>query len=700
MSLHFFVGLDVMLKRSLTSIAAFCGIFLTACGGGGGSSSVADVSLGGSFSKGLYANAEVQAYEVVNGALVAIGSKTTTNASGEYTLTLKPTSNPVVVEMTTTAATTMMDETNNFQASTPMVGTKIRTMVSELTTSMPAVHGNVFTEMAVSGAKNSTAGLTAASIAASKALVQSATGIDPFSVKPVGSTSATMDSSQEKLMTLMTAMMLEAKNTAGSCSGDSTGVSCLVTTLNNKAALTVNSSAGTYGVTDAAGLNSYLTAKMTALNTYTPTSDPGGFVAKMKSNSSIVSAAMSVPTAISASDASNRQGLDSFMQAMRGGFNEAEKTIKARNDAAKLRLDKLVFLHVGDGLKVLGNAMDACSTTTGTLICTTGDTSIFSAASSGYTFTYDVTIDGFRAPVSGTAVYRYSGSIAGTYSSDSGVASATITASKTKISDSSKMSEINILLNADGIKNDSLSKSIDVNALTVKGYDQTANSSKWAQISLTGARLSVNRPAVSASGGLKTLTVVAPLTFSTSDGDVVSGKINSLIGKEKITGSPLPTSKDIYPTSVDLSLDIAVHEGALLGMSLVASQNIDAYNPDLPSTSSNQANGSILMTFKLADNVSANLTATKSTYDKTNFDMKITSNGNWIDLAGKTKRTDLSIDNETLDGDIVVTSSGVYTANLRKSSGRVQGEILKSGQQIGVVVDDVIKVGGVEVSIR
>ena len=362
-----------------------------------------------------------------------------------------------------------------------------------------------------------------------------------------------------------------------------------------------------------------------------------------------------------------------------------------------MRLDKLVFLHVGDGLKVLGNAMDACSTTTGTLICTTGGTSIFSAATSGYTFTYDVTIDGLRAPASGTAVYRYAGTVAGSFNSDSGVASATITANKTKISDSSKMSEINMVFNGNGIKKDSLSGSVALSTMTIKGYDQAASSSKWAQVSLTGASLSGTRPAV---GGLGTLTIVAPLTVSTSDGDVVSGKINSLIAKEKITGSPLPTSKDIYPTSVDLSVDVAVHEGALLGVSLVASQNIDAYNPDLPSTSSNQANGSVLLTFKLADNVSANLTATKSTYDKTNFDMKITSNGNWIDLAGKTKRTNLSIDDESLDGDIVVTSSGVYTANLRKSSGRVQGEILKSGQQIGVVVDDVIKVGGVEVSIR
>jgi hypothetical protein len=515
-----------------------------------------------------------------------------------------------------------------------------------------------------------------------------------------------MDSNQEKLMTLLTAMMVEAKSNAGSCTGDSTGVSCLVTTLNSKAAITSNSGAGTYSVTDAAGLNTYLTAKTNALSTYSAAGgDPGGFIAKVKSNANVVTASMAVPTAISATDASNRQGLDKFLQAMRTGFNDADATIKARNEAAKVRLDKFVFEHVGDGLKVLGDAMDACSSTTGTLVCTTGGSSIFSAASSGYTFTYDVTNDGLKVQasgnlmpgsvVSGSSAYRFTGTVAGTLNSDSGSGSATITATKTKISDSSKMSEINLIVTGNGIKKDSLSGSVSLSAFTIKAYDQTASSTKWAQISLTGASLSATRPNV---GGLGTLTLVAPLTFTTSDGDLVSGKINSLIGQEKVTNRPYTGSKDMYPTSVNLSLDLAVKEGALLGLSLVASQNIDAYNPDLPSTETNQENGSVLLKFKLADNVSADLTATKSTYDKTNFDMKITSNGNWIDLAGKTKRTNSA--NETLDGDIVVTSSGPYTANLRKSSGRIQGEILKSGQQIGVVVDDVIKVGGVEVSIR
>jgi hypothetical protein len=656
------------------------------------------VTVGGTFSKGLYRNAEVQAYEVVNGSLVAIGSKTSTDpTTGEYTLSLKPTSNPVVIELTTTAATRMLDETAGFTELTPKVGTKIRTMVGDLTTSVPAVHGNVFTEMAVAGAQSATGGITASSVAASKALIQSATGIDPFSIKPVKSTSESMDSKQEKLMTLLTAMMVEAKTNAGSCSGDSTGVSCLVTTLNSKAEM--NNSSGSYSVKDSTGLNTFLKDKTTALGTYTPPggSDTGGFIAKMKSNSEVVKAAMAVPTAISATEASNRQGLDSFLQSMRNGFNEADATIKARNETAKVRLDKFVFTHAGDGLKVLGDAMDACSTTTGTLVCATGGSSIFTAASSGYTFSYEVADNGSKV-TTGTGAYSIAGTVAASLNNDTGNATATITATKTKIATAaSKISEINIAFTGNGIKKDSLSGSVSLSAFTIKAYDQSASSTKWAQLSLTGASLSATRPSV---GGLGTITLVAPLTFTTSDGDLVSGKINSLTGQEKVTNLPYTGSKDLYLTSVELSLELAVKEGALLGLSLVASQNITAYNPDLPSTATNQENGSVLLKFKLADNVSADLTATKSTYDKTNFDMKITSNGNWIDLAGKTKRTNLAVNDETLDGDIVVTSSGPYTANLRKSSGRVQGEILKSGQQIGVVVDDVIKVGGVEVSIR
>ena len=700
-----------MNNKFLIAVAVLFGFFLTACGGGGGSSSTSSVDLGGTFGKGLYKYADVQAYEVIGGTLVPTGSKVTTDQYGAYSLQLKATSNPVVVEMTTTSATRMLDETNNFAEMTPKVGTKIRTMVAELTTSMPEVHGNLFTEMAVEGAKNA-GGLTPASIAASKALIQSATGIDPFTIKPVGAPSATMDSSQEKLMTLMTAMMVEAKALAAgsggrtACTGDSTGVSCLVNTLNTKAALTT--SAGTFSVTDASGLNTYLTATTTALRSYSPVgADAGGFIAKMKSSSTVVEASMAPPNqlTISATDAANRQGLDSFLQAMRSGFNSAEKAIRDRTDAANLRVDQFVLEHVGDGIKVLGDAMKACTNTSGVLTCTTGGNSIFTASGAGYSFSYYVDASGAQIPSpvlnqmsSSTAnAYQYQGTVAASSNSSAGTASASVVASKTL--DSKKISDITISFSGVGIKENSLSGSVSLNDLTVKAYDQTVGSSKWAQISLNGSTLSATRPSV---GGLGTLTLVAPLAFTTSDGDVVSGKINSLVAKEKVTNTLYDGSKSTFPISADLSLDVAVQEGALLGLRLVASQNIDAYNPDLPSSVDNPENRSVLASFKLADNVSVVLTGSKvsSTPNETNVSVKITSNGNWINVAGKTKRASSAV-NESIDGGLQVTSSGVYTATLTKSNnGQIGGTISKAGQQIGVVENGIIKVAGIEVSLR
>lgn len=691
-----------MSKKLLATVAALGGALLTACGGGSSSStSVADVSLGGSFSKGLYANADVQAYEVIAGALVAIGSKVQTNANGEYTLTLKPTSNPVVIEMTTNASTTMLNEVDGTQP-TPKLGTKMRTMLGELTTSMPEVHGNPFTEMAIEGAKNSPTGLTPASLAASKALVQDLTGIDPFSTKPVGDVNAAMNPNQEKLMTLMSALMLDAQNTKAGCAIDpTTGVACLLTTLNSKATLTTDNT-GAFkfatpptdsGASD--GLKTLLNSKITNLGN-DGTAAANSMAAKMRTKTAVVSLG-NATQALTATDVLYRQGLDSFLQAMRGGFNQAEAAIKSRADAAKLRIDQVLLENAGGGLEILDDAMNQCTSTSGTLSCATGVGSIFTADSNGYTFTYDMTIDGLRAPMSGPAVYRYSGTIASSYSDTTGIGGATITANKVLIASSKKLSDLNIVFHGSGIKQDSLSGSVVLDAMDIKAYDQANGSSKWAKISLAGASLSGTRPSVGAVG---TLTLVAPLVFTTSDGDSVSGKLNSLVAKEKIINSPSVGDKRGYPVSVDISLDAAVHEGALFGLGLVASQDIATYNPDLPSTANNQKNGNVLLTFKLADNVAVAMTVSKSTYDKTAVGVKITSNGNWINLSGKTKRTNLAVDEESMDGDIVVTSSGVYTANLRKSSGEIQGEIYKGTLQIGEVVNGIVKAGGVEISLR
>lgn len=689
-----------MRNSSLIPLAIICGSFLSACGGGGSSSSASNVTLDGTFSKGLYANAEVQAYEVVNGTLVALGAKTITDEKGAYSLSLKATTNPVVVEMTTTNATTMLDEVDGFASVTPKAGTKIRSMVYGLSTST-SVHGNLFTEMAVDGASKANGGLTQASIAAAKALVQQATGIDPFTTKPTGSVSETMDSNQEKLMTLQTAMMLEAKSIANTCTADNTtGVACLVMALNAKGAL--SKASDTYSVTDANGLKTFLTAKVANLEGYTL---PAGasqatktFVSNMKSKAPVVKAGFVEPTSISGSAATDRQGLDAFLQVMRSGFNEAEKTITARKNSVKQRFDQYVFEHVGDGLKILNQSLSVCSTTSGALVCDVNAGSIFKAATSGYSFTYDVTSDGYRAPTYGPAVYTIAGTIAGTDNAEAGSGNAVITATKTLKAGSKLWSEMVIDVSASGIKKNTLSASVEINKFTIKAFDQATNSSKWALLTMSGINLSGARPSAE---GLATLTLTAPLTLTTSDGDSIGGKINTLTIKEKVINKPAIGDRDVYPVYLDAVLDTAFKEGALIGMSITASQNIDNFNPDLPSTSANAANGYVSGSFKLSDRVSILFTASKTSFDKSNLAVKIISNGNWLNIAGNLQRSNPIMDDESLTGDLVVTSSGSYNAKIRKdASKQVVGEVFNGTQQIGTIENGIVKVSGVEVSLR
>lgn len=711
-----------MFNKFSVALAALCGAFLTACGGGGGGgSSLADVTLGGTFSKGLYRGAKVQAYEVVSGNLVAIGSEKTTGDSGEYSLTLKPTSNPVVVVMTTTATTTMLNElTGNYGPTTP--GTKMRTMLGELTSSMPEVHGNPLTEMAVAGAQNSPTGLTSGSIAASKALVQDLVGVDPFATKAVGDATVAMTPSQEKLMTVMSALMLDAEKNKGAvlCPDDpTTGVACVLNQLNAKAKLTTDVS-GAFkfetapnSVAGSGGLKTILNAKLTDLSTDTTTISTGSMAAKMQAKTSDVILS-NAAAAISPTDALYRQGLDAFLQAMRGGFNQADTALRNRANDAKSRLDQMVFEHVGDGLKVLGDAMDACTNTNGTLTCATTGGSIFSAAAagaSGYRFDYYVDSTGtavVQNVVNGAGggggnaqnigdTYRYQGTVAATANNTAGTGNVTITAQKTL--GSKTISDISISFNGTGIKQNSLSGAVTLSTMTIKAYDQALNSSKWAQVSLSGASLSGERPSVGAAG---TLTLVAPLTFTTSDGDLLSGKINQLVAKEKITNSPNTGDKKAYPVSVNLSLDMAVQEGALLGLSVTGSQNIDAYDPDLPASNTNKPNGTFAVTFKLADNIAVALSGTKAstTPNETAYTVKVTSNETWINFEGKTSRASYS-DREANSGDITVSSSGVYTAKLRKNnSGQVEGEIYKGTLQIGDVLNGMVRAGGREISLR
>jgi len=251
--------------KKLIQLACCIVPLMTACGGGGGgssatSSSTATVSLSGVGSKGLFANADVQAFEVVNGALVSLGSSVKTGTDGSYTLSsVTSTSNPVVIKLTITSTTTMLDETaalgsdGNFTASStiPPVGTVIRSTLQDLTTNSE-VHITPFTEMAVSAAE-STGTLNSASLLAGRQMVVDTLGLNPFTIKPVNA-SATMSTDQSKLMLLLTGVAQDAKTAASTCTGDASGVTCAISNLTAVSKMTKNTS-GNYEPATATAFN-------------------------------------------------------------------------------------------------------------------------------------------------------------------------------------------------------------------------------------------------------------------------------------------------------------------------------------------------------------------------------------------------------------------------------------------------------------
>jgi hypothetical protein len=178
-------------------------VVLTACGGGGGgggsSPTASTVGVSGVASKGLLENARVKVYAVSGGTTSLLGT-TTTNANGEYSLTgLTATTNPIIVEIETTADTKMCDETlplvgGKFNCTTsPAAGTVIRSTLADLSTSNVA-HVTPFSEMAVAAAE-STGTLSAETLAVGQAAVQESLGFNPMTVKPVNA-DATMSTDQ------------------------------------------------------------------------------------------------------------------------------------------------------------------------------------------------------------------------------------------------------------------------------------------------------------------------------------------------------------------------------------------------------------------------------------------------------------------------------------------------------------------------
>jgi hypothetical protein len=686
---------------------------LVACGGGGGggvASTTSTVGVSGVASKGLLGKATVNVYAVTNGAKGALLGSTITNDVGEYSVTgLTANSNPIIVEVVTTADTKFCDETKplvggKFDCTgSAGAGTVIRSTLPDLSKTS-ITHVTPFSEMAVAAAA-STGSLTPATLAVGQATVQESLGFNPMTVKPVNA-GESMDANQTKMMALLSAVMLDAK--LNTCTGDASGMKCMIDRLNEGAKLTLT--AGAYTAPSmAAAINAPKNNFTAWTNGATLTKADNSTVAASTitkpSNSFLTSAATqaatitaATPAAVDPVKATTAQGLENFITVMRDGVNSAKDTLDARLKAAELRSDKMIDKGTTEGLDVIDKVAGSCE------ISSSGSISCPATAGSGASLVNYLKVTGqekycfYYPTVDKGVTYTVSGTVGATNTS-AGVASGALDATTTtnftgnpctSTNSNAKLSEVSLALSGTGMKKGSADAKASITSLRFKAYDQAAGSSKWVQIALSN--LNVNVIKYDIAKNLTKSSMTGQLAITSSDGDNFTGSINSLNTNQVCTDARTPCNTRSSPTDFDVSLVGAVKEGGIFSTQMTASQTFvgygeTGYKPWLQNSASNPTNGTVTLKFTFVDNVGITLTETLTGWNSSNLGVNFTSNGNTLYLTAKGKNKTVGTNEQVLDGDITLTSSGVYNAKLRDGSDKkAVGEVFQGTEQIGNLV--------------
>jgi len=228
-----------MIKKILFCSALLSTLLVISCGGGGGGSSPPNVTIGGTGGKGLMGGATVSAYAVNSDGSVsttALGTTTSSSSAsnfGAYSLSIPPTSQPVIVQMTANSNTTMLDETNivggvQQQVAAP-AGMMLRSFVSSATSNNPSVSINPFTEMAVNSIPAGS--ISANSLQQAAFVVKSSVlggSVDPVStIIPAGTSApATTDSKSTPAQLALFSVNSQVAQLAktGACSTTNTSV--------------------------------------------------------------------------------------------------------------------------------------------------------------------------------------------------------------------------------------------------------------------------------------------------------------------------------------------------------------------------------------------------------------------------------------------------------------------------------------------
>ena len=672
-------------------------IFLiTSCGGGGGNSTAStattgSLSISGVAAKGAFIGAYVQAYEVVNGLLVAIGSPVQTDTDGSYTISsLSSTTNPIVVKVITNTSTTMRDETQApgsdgkfpLASNAPAAGTEMRTALSSLDTSTE-VHITPFTEMAVAAAVSS-GGITTSSIAAGQDQVMQLIGLNPFNVKPITNSNDNNSLLQKRMMLYLASVANKAKNT--SCTGDASGVSCVLASLNDKVKVTVDSS-GNYVPTNATALKSLITDGFTNLTI--PSGSPMATLdlTTEKNKVAVVSSSDPVKSAQTAT-------LDSFLNVMRSGFNTAITLAKKYTDESGVKTGFHTFAveTTKDGFGSVGRVIRNCYFNSAQLLLCGASTNPirqwdnddFNVAGAGnlYTFSYP---DGN---------YDFNGTVKGV--NTGGNLSMLLTATKKDRTKSNQlMSELTMTLSGSGLIQGSSSGIINIDTFNTKAY-YVDNPAQYGTVNLSGIKLTD-------TVATDKLEILAPIVITDYPGDVYSGTI-------KMTGYRISTNQNQsgiqdwnrpgYWLFTSAAFDLSVKSAStnLYSISVTGTQSKD-FNSKLPRSSSNDPKANISISAKFSDNVIVSLSTNESTWGTTAVSGRITSNGNWFQIDF-TYVQDSNGKNVVDSNGIKLTSAGVYSATLTQASNKVNGDIKSGTTKIGEIKDNVMQINGRELSFK
>lgn len=694
-----------MSNFKLLSLATASVLALAACGGGGGASTPNNVSLSGTAAKGILIGADVKVFALVNGVKGTTPlATTTTNANGEYVLSLAPTSNPLLIEVTTNANTKMLDETGTLTSDGkyPEVAAPtnltLRSFATEATKTTE-VRVNPLTEMAIAVAASS-GGLTLNNLVAGQEVAKLAApeGVNPFTQTPVAKP-ADMDDAQMKFAMQMAGLLKAAKDDS-SCT-----LKCQIESLSKDIEITVASDGK---ATVPAAINTAIQEKKLAVLNVGQTAlkvDTASETKKANIATAVVAAANQAVSDATKDDAAPvttpdtqtviaANGLKGFVTALRDGFRLTEqRLLKVEED-----LNKRYETATLDGLDsidtVLNGLGDDCNADDG-FVCTTSDRFTWTQQTNGYSWATKTVDSMGRASTGTVTVVEQTGGV--TVSLNGSVTQG----SKTLVGMNNLV--LTVKEEEEWMANGSLNG-------TVRVHDSSSDLTvdlKFNALSVGWERL----PDVGTNEFANT-TLKGGLALESSLGDKLTGTLDVKIYE---VGYRVPTSVnswymlyDDYIQSgiIDLKAVSTTATANVAGLNLVLSSSLPDYTK--PEGPGNFETYSGTVKLNLTDSLEFTFNEASKAWSTVTQSATIKSGGSEVKMTMDFVSSNTTgswckwneIKRCTNEIKLTSTNEKPYTAILTKdSNGKTKGDVMLGDIKVGEFANGVLKINGDEVSL-